>query len=40
LFFVPLFYYLIITMKEKLAGGRIADSTVDSPATDNSGKDA
>jgi len=24
LFFVPLFYYLIITMKEKMAGGRVA----------------
>jgi len=40
LFFVPLFYYLIITMKEKMAGGRVAGNTVELPATDNSGKDA
>jgi multidrug efflux pump len=40
LFFVPLFYYLIITMKEKMAGGRVAAGAPETPATDISGKDA
>ena len=40
LFFVPLFYYLIISMKEKMAGGRVAVSAPETPATDSSGKDA
>ncbi|MCG6899570.1 MAG: multidrug efflux RND transporter permease subunit [Gammaproteobacteria bacterium] len=39
LFFVPLFYYLIISMKEKMAGGRITDSATETPATDHSNKD-
>ena len=39
LFFVPLFYYLIITMKEKMAGGRVAVSIPETPATNNSAKD-
>ena len=39
-FFVPLFYYLIITMKEKMAGGRVAVGAPETPATDISGKDA
>jgi len=38
LFFVPLFYYLIITMKEKMAGGRVAGNTAETPAIDNSDK--
>ncbi len=36
LFFVPLFYYLIITMKEKMAGGRVAVNTAETPAADSS----
>jgi len=36
LFFVPLFYYLIITMKEKMAGGRVATSATETPAADSS----
>ncbi len=34
LFFVPLFYYLIITMKEKMAGGRVAANTAEMPASE------
>jgi multidrug efflux pump len=40
LFFVPLFYYLIISMKEKMAGGRIADNTTaETPATETGSED-
>jgi len=39
LFFVPLFYYLIISSKEKLAGGRVADSTAETPATETGRED-
>jgi multidrug efflux pump len=33
LFFVPLFYYLIISAKEKMAGGRVSVSEADSETT-------
>jgi len=40
LFFVPLFYYLIISMKEKMAGGRVADNTTaETPATGTGSED-
>jgi multidrug efflux pump len=40
LFFVPLFYYLIISMKEKMAGGRSMDNTIaETPATETGGED-
>jgi len=40
LFFVPLFYYLIISMKEKMAGGRSTDNTTaETPATEAGGED-
>jgi len=39
LFFVPLFYYLIISSKEKLAGGRVADSTAETPAAETGRED-
>lgn len=31
LFFVPLFYYLVISAKEKMAGGRVAPAIAESP---------
>ena len=40
LFFVPLFYYLIISMKEKMTGGRSTDSTTaETPATETGSED-
>jgi len=39
LFFVPLFYYLIISMKEKMAGGRVMDNRVETPATEKTDRD-
>ena len=39
LFFVPLFYYLIVSSKEKLAGGRVATSTSETPATETGRED-
>jgi multidrug efflux pump len=40
LFFVPLFYYLIISMKEKMAGGRRTENTTaETPATETGSED-
>ena len=40
LFFVPLFYYLIISSKEKLAGGRVAGSATEMSAAESDNEDA
>ena len=40
LFFVPLFYYLIISAKEKMAGGRVSTDDAQPPETQIEPKDA
>jgi multidrug efflux pump len=40
LFFVPLFYYLIISAKEKMAGGRVSADDAQTPETQIEPKDA